>query len=231
MRADIHSHILPGIDDGAPDIKTTQALLSALQKEKVTHLALTPHYYPYKKSQEDFVEDRQKAYESLMALPEAQAFTFSLGAEVYLTETLFNYEDFSPFCYQGTNLMLTELEYTKTFTASSRRRLMRLIHDYSITPVLAHIERFPFLRNLALLDELKRMGCLFQVNLTSFSSVFSRRRLCRYFAVGWIDFLGEDIHRTVLCGEERKNLFEHLSKRVPDLISVTDKNAMSLIFS
>ena len=231
MRADIHSHILPGIDDGARDIKEARELLSALQKEKITHLALTPHYYPYKKSQEDFLEDRRKAFESLSALPEAEAFTFSLGAEVYLTETLFNTEDISLFCYQGTNLMLTELEYTKTFTTTSRRRLLRLIHDYSITPVLAHIERFPFLQNPDLLDELKRMGCLFQVNLPSFSPFFSGRRLCRYFEMGFVDFLGEDVHHTVLRGAPRSAVLERMAKRAPDLVPVADNNAKSLIFS
>lgn len=231
MQTDIHTHILPGIDDGAPDLKVSKEILRALKEEKVTYVALTPHYYSYKKSQEDFFKDRTKAFEALSSLPEAKDFQFTLGAEVYLTETVFNCEDLSSLCYEGTNLMLTELEYTKTFTTSSRRRLMRLIHDYSITPVLAHIERFPFLHDPYLLDELKHMGCLFQVNLTSFSSLLARRRLYRYFAMGFVDFLGEDVHRTVLRGQDRERLFERINKHAPELIPVADHNAKTLIFS
>ena len=42
---DLHTHILPGIDDGAKDLETSIALTERLRSQGVTHIALTPHYY------------------------------------------------------------------------------------------------------------------------------------------------------------------------------------------
>lgn len=213
MFADVHSHVLFGIDDGARDSKETRKLLVQLRQAGTTHLALTPHYYPYKKSIHSFVEKREQAFRAFMTLPEAQNFVFSLGAEVYLSETLLNNEDVLPLCYSGTRFMLTELEYSSYFTDAAKYRLLRLVEDFGVTPVLAHIDRYPFLwKNLELLKELKRMGCRFQVNLSALKGFFSRKQFIKLYENGFLDFLGEDVHRSVLLPEEKQVLLSGVEK-------------------
>lgn len=54
---DLHTHILPGIDDGAKDLETSIALTERLRSQGVTHIALTPHYYSNRESLENFYEN------------------------------------------------------------------------------------------------------------------------------------------------------------------------------
>jgi protein-tyrosine phosphatase len=154
-----------------------------------------------------------------------------LGAEVYFTEVLFNYEDLSSLCYQNTNVMLTELEYDDTFTQSTRRRLLRLIEDYRITPLLAHVDRYDYLmRNPSLVSELREMGCLVQANSQSFLKFWKGRSLVSFVKKGLVDVLGEDIHRTLLTEKERSRAWARISKRAPEFLSLADERAKKLIF-
>ncbi len=231
MTVDIHSHLLPAVDDGAPDLKTSCRLLSSLAENGVTHLALTPHFYPYSQSLERFLNKRNAAFEKLLTLPEAKKFSFSLGAEVYLSSTLFNTRDLSLLCYKDTNYMLVEPKYEKMFSKETEIRLRRLIADYGITPVIAHIDRYPFLvSDEKLLNKLKTNGCMFQANFSSFSSCFSRRRLISLYRKGYIDFLGEDIHEECFSLEKRRIILNKIQKKEASLLPFVNENGKKLLF-
>ena len=157
---------------------------------------------------------------------------FTLGAEVYLSSTLFNTVDLSSLCYKGTDLMLVEPKYEKNFSKETKIRLRRLITDYGITPVIAHIDRYPFLMSdEKLLSELKEEGCMFQANLSSFSSYFSRKKLINFYRKGYLDFLGEDIHHKALLKSEREKILEKISKKEDELLFSMDEKAKALLFS
>ena len=65
-----HCHIIPGIDDGSPDIDTSLAMIEKLQKQGAKKIILTPHYYSDNISLDDFLRRRDKAFNELMrALP------------------------------------------------------------------------------------------------------------------------------------------------------------------
>lgn len=231
MFADVHSHVLYGIDDGARSVKEMQLNLQLLRRGGVTHLALTPHYYPYKGSIRSFLERRDRAFQTLKILPEAQNFTFTLGSEVYLGETLFNNESLLPLCYEGTRFMLTELEYATYFTDAAKYRLLRLIDDFNIVPVLAHIDRYPFLwRDMKVLKDLKRMGCRFQVNLSALRGCFSRWRAIKLFENGYVDFLGEDVHHTVYTVQEKEKFFSRVKKRNGNFLQTVTDSAVTRLF-
>ena len=162
---------------------------------------------------------------------EAEGFTFSLGAEVYLGETLFNNESLEPLCYEGTRYMLTELEYTPYFADSAKYRLLHLIEDYNVTPVLAHIDRYSFLwKNMDLLYDLKRMGCCFQVNLSAFTGFFSRLQAMKLYQNGFLDFLGGDVHRSVLPREDKEKIFSRVEKKYPNFADRISREAVSQLF-
>ncbi len=231
MFADVHSHVLFGMDDGAKDPQEARELLSRLHRNGVTHLALTPHYYPYKRSLSSFLEKRACAMEAFSLLPEAALFTFALGAEVYLSETLLNNSDLTPLCFSGTRFMLVEPEYAQAYSESLRFRLLRLTQDFGIRPILAHIDRYPFLwKNQRNLEEILEMGCLFQVNLSALIPYFSSRRAVRLYDKGLIHFLGEDVHHQVLSSRAREKAFLKIEKRSPGMLDGIAHFACSSIF-
>ena len=231
MRADVHSHLLPGIDDGARDVEQTKCALRSMRECGIHYLAFTPHYYAFLQPLSVFLDQREMAWNTVRSLPEARDMHLTLGAEVYLTEEVFNYEDLKPLCYEGTDLMLTELETLDRFTPALERRLMRLTDDYAITPVLAHVDRYPFLiDDMELLSHLLDIGCLFQVNLDSFAPLFFRRKVFRLASDGMIHFLVQDVHQLPLTGKARTKLFATVEKRCSGLVEAADDLARSQIF-
>ena len=63
---DFHTHILPEIDDGSSSAKESLALLKMLKKQGVNSVFLTPHFYAYSSSAENFCEMQEKALKELI---------------------------------------------------------------------------------------------------------------------------------------------------------------------
>ena len=206
--------------------------MTGLSQSGIRQLALTPHYYPYQQSLERFLEKRNAAFEKIQTLPVAEKFSFSMGAEVYLTETLFNNQDLSALCYEGTRFMLTELEYADDLTISIRRRLRRLREDFDVIPVLAHVDRYPYLwKSKRALAELMEQGCYFQVNLSAFQKRFEAAKTRKLFEKGFVHFLGEDVHSECLTAEQKKLLFGKAFDSDKGFVREADERAFDTIFS
>ncbi len=212
---DLHSHILPGIDDGARSARESGAMLKQLFECGFSHVALTPHFYPAKNSVAHFTEAREKAYRELQKLPEAGKFSFILGAEVYLTESLFNVQELAPLCYENTSFVLVEFSERESFSAAQNARLERLMAAFNVTPVIAHIDRYPYLLHKSgNLATLRAMGCALQMNLDACFDWRKKRAARRLLQDGRIDFLGNDLHRPSLVPADDCRRLEKLKKKV-----------------
>ena len=83
---DFHTHILPGMDDGCKSVAERLWMLRQEQQQGVGTVVLTPHYYPWENSPEEFLARRSRAWENLrQQLPEDAPQLF-LGAEVHYFE-------------------------------------------------------------------------------------------------------------------------------------------------
>lgn len=212
---DCHSHILPYIDDGAKHPDESLALLSILLEQGVTDVILSPHYYPSRESLDQFLERRATAVQALRQLDgihihrEAGNSSFAsfenekgkldlyLGAEVALSPQLFNKSDLKRLCIGEGDYMLVELAFTASWDANIIAMLDRLIYQQGISPIIAHIERYPasnYGKNLDVLRRLSDLPCLLQMNVDSLGERRFRKQ-CRQLLEGqWIDFLGSDCH-------------------------------------
>lgn len=190
----MHTHILAEIDDGSPDVNLSKEFVEILKCQGVTHIALTPHFYSFRKSLNDFLKEREKAYNELSAL-NINDINFTLGSEVYLTESLFKNSDLSPLCYGNTQNMLTELPYNRGFDKSTFEMIKILIKQYKITPVLAHIERYPSLfKNIDYIRELCTLGVKIQINTSSLLRFTTSARLIKLIRYHFVHALGTDTH-------------------------------------
>jgi protein-tyrosine phosphatase len=89
--------------------------------------------------------------------------------------------------------------------------------NYGVSPVLAHIERYPrLLGSEGLLSELMEIGCYMQVNLSSFTEGggSTRKRLFRLLADGYISFIGTDCHRMAFRPPEYKRHADLVVKKL-----------------
>ena len=165
---DFHTHILPEIDDGSPDRDTSEEMLLCLKRQGVGTVVLTPHFYTDRESLSSFLRRREAAWESLAPVLEQVEMDAILACEMHFSDYVFNSADISALCIQN-KFLVTELPYSFVFSDNQISKIGRLISTYNVTPVLAHIERYPeLLKNRGLLDQLIEMGCHTQINLGAF---------------------------------------------------------------
>lgn len=179
-----------------------------------------------------FLKHRRVSWEHLETFPVLASFHVSFGAEVYLTQAIFNHEGLSRLCYTGTKLLLTELEYNAPFSPETERRLEWLINDHALTPVLAHIERYPYLlSDPGRVAYLRDMGCLCQMNLQGLGEFWKKRRMLTLIQEGMVDFLGEDLHHGAISDRQKKKILRDLEKTAPGFVAGCDAFSWEMIFS
>lgn len=191
-----HCHILPGIDDGAPDVQISLKMIEALEHQGARAIILTPHYYSDSVSYEDFIRSRNGALQLLKSRLDSSVRLIP-AAEIYISEYLFNNENLDQIYFGSSRYALIEHPFTSSFSQDSYDRIMSLIFDYKITPVLAHIERYgALMEDERLLDKYIDAGCLTQVNISSFAQAkrSTKKRLMKYLEKGKIHLIGSDCH-------------------------------------
>ena len=227
---DFHTHILPGIDDGAKDIEETKGLLQSLKKQGVSTVVLTPHYYSHKISAEDFLQKRIAAYEKVINEIESDM-TFVLGSESYLTRYFFYNDEISPFCVNEKLYLLVELAYDTEFRKDTLSQFEQILDDYGKIPVLAHLERYPYLiKNKSLIQYLVDMGCLMQTNLKSIHKPFLSRKLLKLMKENLVHVVGTDCHNLTQRPPEFQPNISLIEKKLSrDVVIQLMKNAENII--
>lgn len=178
---DLHTHILPGMDDGAPDLETARKLLCRQRAVGVTRVMLTPHFYPSQENAGAFLSRRQQAFDTLLSIwnPETMP-EIRLGAEVRYSAALAGM-DILPLTLGGSSYLLLELSDTR-YPAHIQAIVSRMLTQ-GVTPILAHIERCAYFRQEPnRLTALIQMGVLAQV---SAGTLYDRRD--RHFSLACLE--------------------------------------------
>lgn len=227
---DLHTHILPGIDDGARNEGEGETMLRSLLAQQTECVVLTPHFSPDKMPLDAFVKQRQRAFDRLCRCPDTDVSVLVLASETLLSQSLFSYEDISPLCINGKYLLL-ELPFETVFSKHICNQIMKVSYQYGVTPILAHIERYPHLmRHPKILDELIENGMLTQINVSSLATFRKRRHIWRLIRSGRVHLLGTDCHHPVTRPPEFRKwtdlLESHLGK---DTLEQLIQNAQDIL--
>ncbi len=195
---DIHNHLLAGIDDGAETLADTLALISAYDRNKISHIIATPHImsgsYP---NTPNSINSALKETQKLLAENGLNHIKITAAAEYMIDDTFEHLID------QGTSLLtlkdkyiLVELSYY-----SPPINLHEILYKLTINgyiPILAHPERYTFFhQDHESYIKLKKLGCLFQVNLLSLTPYYGSEIMKTAQLLlknGFIDFVASDIH-------------------------------------
>jgi tyrosine-protein phosphatase YwqE len=194
---DIHSHLLPGIDDGAKDLSVSAALIGGMKKLGIARAVTTPHIM--RNVWDNTPETvNEKLRETKASVSDKAAFPLRAAAEYLIDDhfvTLYKNEEILTL---KDNLVLVEMSYL-----NPPIQLPEILFDLQVAgyrPVLAHPERYMFYH--ARFDEFKKLknaGCLFQLNLLSTVGYYGpavtvvAEKLLR---AGMIDFTGTDMHHS-----------------------------------
>ena len=189
---DFHSHILPGIDDGAKDVETSLKMLSVSYDSGVKTVLLTPHCHPRSQEHIDrFLERRDMAFAALSSATSAFELPKLVPAsEIRIYQGLHNYEKLDELCILGTNYILLEMPYElwKDYAFEEIYQLTRL----GFRPIMAHLDRF--LDQEKHFHEFLSLGSLVQMNSSAFLESSTRKKMVKFFENGHIHVLGSDTH-------------------------------------
>lgn len=202
---DIHTHILPGIDDGAKTVDESLELISELNKIGITKIIGTPHTYPG--LYENTSETIKKSYVNLKkSLP--KNISVSYASEYIIDNSLIFLAQNKSLLPVFKNYVLIEMNFI-----SEPINLFEIIFELQINgycPIIAHPERYLFYnQNISKFSRLKEIGCLFQINLLSTIGYYGRevQLLCdKLLKMNLIDYAASDIHNINQIKYFEKNL-------------------------
>ncbi|MBP3272206.1 MAG: histidinol-phosphatase [Ruminococcus sp.] len=194
MTIDFHSHILPGIDDGAKDIDESIELLDRMGEDGVDVVVATPHFYCTKQSIDRFIEKRNAAFESIRPYLKPSHPKILLGAEVLYHDSLVRNDDIERLTMQGTNFILLEMPYTE-LTEKHVEGVDYIVSDLRIKVLVAHIERYLNFTGYDSLCDIMELDVLGQINAESLAHFKSRKNCFKLVKDGYVQVMGTDMHR------------------------------------
>lgn len=202
---DIHSHILPGIDDGAATQEDALAMLMSAQKAGVTRIVATPHILDW--SDEAYLERIKDVFRSMKTLIRERDIRVELilGAEILISHDLsLRLEKNSEFTLGGNKrYVLMELPFMEI--PIYFEDVIFELKTKGITPVIAHVERYyQIIKHPEYTDKIINSGALIQSNAGSFSGKYGRsvrRTAVRLLKKGKIHIIASDSHGLSKQGE------------------------------
>lgn len=194
---DIHSHILPGLDDGAKDEKETLRMLKLAEQSGISDIIATPHYH-YRRGHAapELIRATVERIQQ-MILESGMKIRLYPGNELYYTHELLDAVK------SGNALTLADTEYVllEFSPGVEARRIQNAVYQFlseGYYPIIAHMERYEvFLKNPGFALEIAEMGAYFQVNAGSITGEHGWKT--KYFARrmvknGLIQFVATDCH-------------------------------------
>ncbi len=193
---DIHSHLIPGIDDGSASIEDSIAMIQGLIELGYTKAITTPHIHPHYPNNSHEIHGGLELVQKEL---EEREIDFELGAaaEYYVDEI------FMSKVKSGHEILTFADQYVLVESSFLNKPLifencLFELQSKGYHPVLAHPERYRFLEgDLDWLFRLKEMGVRFQVTISSFAGFYGAKPKLiakELFKKKMIDFLGSDLH-------------------------------------
>jgi len=218
---DLHSHLLPGIDDGVETVEESLVILQGMERLGYRHLIMTPHVM-----EDSYRNETGTILEKLDLLRDAVqkagiGVTLEAAAEYYMDgELLARLASRDILTIGSERFLLFETSYY-----SEPLNLSEMIYEMAASgyrPLLAHPERYRYVTDPeAFYGALRETGVRFQVTLNSFGGFYGRDAMEKALWLarkGWIDVLGSDLH------SRRHMEFHRKTIRRIDLKNVLKKN-------
>jgi protein-tyrosine phosphatase len=193
---DIHSHLIPGIDDGANSLETASELVKRMREIGFNKIITTPHimggHYP------NTPQDIFMGLEALKQILRKDSIDIpiSAAAEYFLDEDFLGLLDSEKLLTLPNNHLLVEMSLLSPFDGLSDYLFKIQLKGY--TTVLAHPERYIYYHNnYEAYEELKEKGVIFQVNIPSLLGYYGKnvKKIAhRLIKDNMVELLGTDIH-------------------------------------
>lgn len=211
---DMHSHILPNIDDGSKNIEQSLQLLKEASDAGFTDIVSTSHYL-----EGYYEEDVEKRKELLNILIDSSNTNLKLhlGSEIYISEKIIELiRENKASTINNSRYVLFELPMNNNVLYLKDIIFTLIENDF--IPIIAHPERYSFVqKNPSMLVELIQMGVLFQSNYGSIVGYYGKdaeKTVKILLKNNLVHFLGSDVHRPNTIYKMMPNILKKLEKLI-----------------
>lgn len=199
---DFHSHVLPAIDDGSPDVDTSIEMLHMLAAQGVKKVVATPHFDATIISPSEFIKMRNESEGFLRSTIEKRGMSADLpeifvGAEVLYFAGISRSETIRELCIGNTDLLLLEMPFF-AWNSSVVNEALDMRGNLGIVPVIAHLDRYFSFQKKEVLEKIFNSDVLVQMNTEAFIEAKTSRKVLKMLSEGKIDFIGSDCHNLSL---------------------------------
>lgn len=192
---DLHTHILPGVDDGSRSLKESEKMLKLARAAGVSEIVATPHLHD---GGHEYMQRIRKAFALMNLRARSYDIDMYLGYEIMYDKL--KGKDVEQYCFRWhkpVKAML--LEFRNTYPQDADMFLCACV-DRGITPIIAHPERYKFIQDdINIASYLRGYGCLLQVDAGALVAPFysrERQTASALIDAGWVDSICSDAHRT-----------------------------------
>jgi len=228
LKVDLHSHLIPGIDDGSKSMDESLLLLKGMEALGYKKVITTPHIMldAYRNTPQIIKNGLNVLQE--FAKREGISLEIEAAAEYYLDdgfEALLKKGDI--LSIKGKYLLFETSYFAKPLQLEE---MIFFISSYGYIPLMAHPERYRYVKDpMKEYTRFKELGVLFQVNLNSFGGHYgkdAKQKADLLSREGMIDFLGSDVHHKkqvdslerVFYSVEYRDIFKNNTIRNDELI-------------
>ncbi len=197
LGTDMHSHLIPGIDDGSPDLATSVQLVKGMAELGYKKIITTPHIMRdmYKNSPDTILPGLDRLREAVK--------TKGIEIEINAAAEYFLDEDTEELLKNNKKLLtisgnMVLAEFSLAWQPHNIKDMLFELQMQGYQPVIAHPERYIYLQqNKAFYEELKDAGCYFQLNILSLGGHYGKsvQELAQYLVKKkYYDLAGTDLH-------------------------------------
>ena len=195
---DIHSHIIPNVDDGARSVEETFNILKEAQEAGFTDVILTSHFLLnyYETNAQELIFWKEKLQEVLKK--QGTKINLHSGMEIYITNQMEELlENKKILTLANSGYMLIELPLATNVKYFDY--VVYYLEAKGIKPIIAHPERYKCVqKDPDIVEEYIEKGCLIQCNYGSIANLYGReaeKTIKTLLKKNQVHFLGSDVHR------------------------------------
>ena len=214
---DFHSHILPGMDDGAENVNESLKMLRMSKAQGVDGLVATPHFYPEKEKPDSFLARRKKSLTALAGAYTRDLPDLYLGAEVAYFTGIGRCETLKSLCIVGTRVILIEMPFCE-WSESVIHDLYGVSEKLGLLPVVAHIERYIGFQSHDIIYRLTNHGIRIQANASYFCDRKTRRKALKMLGSGDIHIIGSDCHNLTSRHPNLGSCMEEIKTKTSEIL-------------
>lgn len=224
---DIHTHILPNVDDGSRSVEKSIELLKQAEGQGVTHLFLTPHYRLGYKTDRNIIEKEFINFQKIAKDAGINVKLF-LGQEIFVDREYYKVlKDELVNTMNNTKYVLVEFDY---FIDTDISEVVYELVALGYIPIVAHFERYVY-ATIQDAYEVKELGGLIQVNADSIvgNNRLHRKTAKKLLKNNLVDFVASDVHdcRVNLLGQAKAYVTKKFGEKISQKLFV--ENAENLI--